>query len=94
MDYRYRPSGSILDSAGSGSGKISHFPSLSPSHPRNGQWHLSLGDNDQIHEDFMEEVRRKKIMNGEISLLGVMKVSRVSQVFTAVAKALSHANRS
>lgn len=25
----------------------------------------------------MEEVRRKKIMNGEISLLGVMKVSRV-----------------
>lgn len=28
----------------------------------------------QVLEDYMEEVRREKIMNGEISLLGVMQV--------------------
>lgn len=37
------------------------------------QWRLSQTDNDQVLEDYMEEVRRQKIMNGEISLLGVMQ---------------------
>lgn len=36
---------------------------------------MSRTDNDQVLEDFMEEVRRDKIMKGEISLLGVMQVS-------------------
>lgn len=38
------------------------------------QWELSRTDNDQVLEDYMEEVRRDKIMKGEISLLGVMQV--------------------
>eukprot|EP00904_Undaria_pinnatifida_P012665 jgi/Undpi1/8529/HiC_scaffold_25.g10996.m1 len=37
------------------------------------QWELSRTDNDQVLEDYMEEVRREKILNGEISLLGVMQ---------------------
>ncbi|CBN73858.1 Putative sodium calcium exchanger [Ectocarpus siliculosus] len=37
------------------------------------QWELSRTDSDQVFEDYMEEVRREKIMNGEISLLGVMQ---------------------
>ena len=36
---------------------------------------MSRTDNDQVLEDYMEEVRRDKIMKGEISLLGVMQVS-------------------
>ena len=35
---------------------------------------MSRTDNDEVLEDYMEEVRREKIMNGEISLLGVMQV--------------------
>ncbi len=38
------------------------------------QWQLSRTDNDEVLEDYMEEVRKEKIMNGEISLLGVMQV--------------------
>ncbi|CAN0544959.1 unnamed protein product, partial [Ectocarpus sp. 12 AP-2014] len=34
------------------------------------QWELSRTDSDQVFEDYMEEVRREKIMNGDISLLG------------------------
>lgn len=34
----------------------------------------------QVLEDYMEEVRREKIMNGEISLLGVMQVTRLWQL--------------
>lgn len=41
------------------------------------QWQLSRTDNDQVLEDYMEEVRREKILKGEISLLGVMQVSTV-----------------
>ncbi|CAN0420200.1 unnamed protein product [Pylaiella littoralis] len=37
------------------------------------QWEMSRTDNDQVLEDFMEEVRRDKIMEGKISLLGVMQ---------------------
>ncbi|CAM9392982.1 unnamed protein product [Sphacelaria rigidula] len=37
------------------------------------QWRLSQTDNDQVLEDYMEEVRREKIIKGEISLLGVMQ---------------------
>eukprot|EP00752_Nemacystus_decipiens_P007995 g7143.t1 len=37
------------------------------------QWEMSRTDNDQVLEDHMEEVRRDKIMKGEISLLGVMQ---------------------
>ncbi|CAM9673057.1 unnamed protein product [Scytosiphon promiscuus] len=37
------------------------------------QWEMSRTDNDQVLEDYMEEVRRDKIMKGEISLLGVMQ---------------------
>lgn len=33
----------------------------------------------QVLEDYMEEVRREKIMNGEISLLGVMQVRQSRQ---------------
>jgi len=38
------------------------------------KWQMSRTDNDEVLEDYTEEVRREKIMNGEISLLGVMQV--------------------
>lgn len=48
------------------------------------QWEMSRTDNDQVLEDYMEEVRRDKIMKGEISLLGVMQVTNCGLVMCLV----------
>ncbi|CAM9345556.1 unnamed protein product [Choristocarpus tenellus] len=47
------------------------------------QYALSKTDNDQVLEDFMEEVRRDKILKGQISLLGVMKAELAGVTATA-----------
>ncbi len=45
--------------------------------PQSYQWYIATHDQDELLDETIEEIRRKKIMSGEVSLLGCMEQVRM-----------------